>query len=216
MERGLLPITTAMTGQQRETITRYPQFDGQDGRDYLNTILVHILPMALHRTWYVAVNDLHGLDTPCTMTTVQIAKHAAVSLEKIERDLRELEARGLSCRYVQRQAVVREDGKTYYPTVLVRDFTGLYHLAYEYHEWCHSEEYIPPEWDFTDYIKADRQLYHKLIRFDCYRRVLCHKKPERKLQARRLPSSHEYGPWIPHCKQSRPSLSEPQRRDVLS
>lgn len=185
MERGLLPITTAMIGQPRETITHYPQFDGQDGRDYLNTILVYILPMALHRTWYVAVKYLRGLDTPCILTTAEIAEHAAVSQIKIERDLHELEARGLLRRYVERRAVVREDGKTYYPACLIKDFTGLYNLAYEYHQWCSSAEYVPPERAFADLIKADRQLYTKLIRFDDYRRMLWYKKPERKPQAKR-------------------------------
>jgi hypothetical protein len=192
MERAFVPITTAMIGQPRGTITRYPQFDGRDGRDYLNTILVHILPMALHRTWYIAVNSLRGLDTPCVMTTAEIAEHATVSQVKIERDLHELEARGLLRRYVERRAIVREDGNTYYPACLIKDFTVLYDLAYEYHQWCSSVEYVPPEHAFADFIKADRQLYMKLIRFDCYRRMLCYKKPERKPQIKRRPSTDEY------------------------
>ena len=175
MERRLHP-TTAMILQSSDTITLYPQFLGQDGKDRLNVIVLRILPMALWRTWHTAVDHPHGLETPCYMDNAEIACRAGISQGKIEIDLRELEARGLLLRFVQRRAVVREDGNTYYPSAMVKDFTGLYDLAYEYHEWCHSEEYVPPERAFADFIAADRQLYYKLMRFDNYRRMLCSAK----------------------------------------
>jgi len=192
MERGLLPIATTMILQKRDTISLYPQFLSQNGKHYLNAIIQCILPLALWRTWYTAVGFLHALDTPCYRGTAELAHLAAVSQEKIEIDLRELEARGLLRRYAERRAIVQGDGKTSYRAVVVKDFTSLYDLAYEYHVWCDSEEYIPPERTFADFIKADRQLYTKLMRFDNYRRMLCCTKPGRKSRAKPLPVAYRY------------------------
>jgi len=77
---------------------------------------------------------------------------------------------------------MREDGTFTSQAVVVKDFTSLYGLAYEYHLWTQSPEYIPPEREYVDLICADHQLYHKLIRFDNYRRILVCAKPGRKPQ----------------------------------
>src|SRR5260370_34047486 len=85
-------------------------------------------------------------------------------------------------RYAARQPVLREDGTMRNEAVVVKDFSALYALAYEYHLWTQSPEYIPPEREYVDLICADHQLYHKLIRFDNYRRILVCAKPGRKPQ----------------------------------
>jgi DNA-binding transcriptional ArsR family regulator len=181
-----------MYQQRRETLSLSAPFRSPDGKRYLNTIIKHILPTALWRTWYTAVDALHALDAPCCIDTAELAHQAAVSQRQIERDLQKLEARGLMRRYAARKECSREDGTTFWRAVIIKDFSGLYDLASEYHLWSHSEEHIPPERDFADFIKADPQLYTKLIRFDNYRHVLCCKKPGPKRQ----PSSDDYGPWI--------------------
>lgn len=196
MHRDMLSTPTAMILQRRETISLSSPFLSEDGKHYLNVILKHILPMALWRTWYTAVDSLHALDTLCDIDTAELAHQATVSQVKIERDLHELEARGLMDRYRQRHSWPQADGTIKYGTVVVKDFSRLYDLASEYHTWYHSEEYIPPERDFADFIKADRQLYHKLMRFDNYRRMLCRKKPGLQPQPRREPSSDDGGPWV--------------------
>src|SRR5262249_10537654 len=43
--------------------------------------------------------------------------------------------------------------------------------------WKISAEYIPAEWESAEYIREDEELYEKLIRFDCYRRILVCEKP---------------------------------------
>ena len=192
MQRGTLSILTTMNLQRRETLSLSAQFLSPDGKRYLNIIIKHILPTALWRTWYTAVDDLHALDTPCCIGTAELAHQAAVSQRTIEMDLQKLEARGLMRRYAARGQFSREDGTTFWRAVVIKDFSGLYDLASEYHLWSHSHEYIPPERDFADVIKADRQLYNKLIRFDNYRHMLCCKKPGPKRQ----PSSDDYGPWV--------------------
>src|SRR5207302_8134129 len=105
---------------------------------------------------------------------------------KIEMDLHELEMRGLMRKYAARQPLLQEDGTFVQRAVVVKDFTSLYDLAYEYHLWTLSPEYMPPERDYIDLIVADPQLYQKLIRFDNYRRFLCCEKPGRKPQTEPL------------------------------
>lgn len=196
MERGTLSTITIMNLQRRETLSLPALFLSPDGKRYLDAIIKRILPTALWRTWHTAVDALHALDTPCYIGTTELAYQAAVSRRKIEADFQKLEARGLMRRYAARRQFCREDGTTFWRAVILKDFSGLYDLAYEYHLWCHSEEHIPPERDFADFIKADPQLYNKLIRFDNYRHMLCCKKPGPKSQARRQPSSDNDSPWI--------------------
>jgi hypothetical protein len=196
MERATHSTLMTMNLQRRDTLSLSPQFLSPDGKRYLNTIIKRILPTALWRTWYTAVDALHTLDTPCCIGTAELAHQAAVSQRKIAIDLQKLEARGLMRRYAARREFYREDGTPFWRAVIIKDFSGLYDLASEYHLWSLSQEYIPPERDFADFIKADHQLYHKLIRFDNYRYVLCCKKPGPRPQARREPSSDDYGPWV--------------------
>ncbi len=196
MERGSLLTLTTMNLQRRDMLSLSPQFLSPDGKRYLNGIVKRILPTALWRTWYTAVDALHALDTPCYIGTTELAHQAAVSQRKVTLDLQKLEAQGLMRRYAARRQFCHEDGTAFWRAVIIKDFSGLYNLASEYDLWCHSQEYIPPERDFADFIKADRQLYNKLIRFDNYRHILCCKKPGPRPQARREPSSDDYGPWV--------------------
>ena len=77
---------------------------------------------------------------------------------------------------------MQEDGTFVERPVIVKDFKPLYDLAYEYHLWTQSPEYIPPERDYAEMIRKDPQLYQKLIRFNNYRRILCTEVPGRKTQ----------------------------------
>src|SRR5260370_228313 len=159
----------------------YPTFAGYSGERYLDSILQHILPNALSRTWRYAV-DFQKPGNPCYVGAARISQRVKPGVRKIEMDLHELEARGLMRRYAARQPVLREDGTVRNEAVVVKDFSALYALAYEYHLWTQSPEYIPPERDYVDLIYADHHLYHKLIRFDNYRRLLQCAKPGTKTQ----------------------------------
>src|SRR5205807_6860752 len=97
--------------------------------------------------------------------------------------LRVLEVEGLMRKYAVRRPILQEDGTFVERAVVVKDFKPLYDLAYEYHLWTQSPEYIPPERDYADIIRADPQLYQKVIRFNNYRRMLCCDVPGRKTQA---------------------------------
>src|SRR5882762_11625381 len=174
---------TTKTDQQSERPNKYlyPPFAGYSGERYLDSLLQHILPNALSRTWRYAV-DFQAPGNPCYVGAARISQRVKPGTRKIEIDLHELESRGLMRRYAARQPVLREDGTVRNEAVVVKDFSALYALAYEYHLWTQSPEYIPPERDYVDLICADHQLYHKLIRFDNYRRILVCAKPGRKPQ----------------------------------
>jgi hypothetical protein len=174
----------ATSNEQPQTSQRpnkylYPVFDGFSGERYLDSILIQILPSALWRTWKYAVY-FQAPGNLCYVGTAKIAERVKPGIRKIEIDLHELEVRGLMQKYPDRQEICREDGPPLIRAVVVKDFSNLYSLAYEYHLWTHSPEYIPPEREYADLIFADQQLCNKLIRFDNYRRVLCCAKPGRK------------------------------------
>ena len=114
-----------------------------------------------------------------------LARESSQARRKIEIDLHEFESRGLMSRYAARLPIMQEDGTFVERAVVVKDFTSLYGLAYEYHLWTQSPEYIPPEREYADLILGDPQLYQKLIRFDNYRRMLVCAKPGRKPQPNR-------------------------------
>src|SRR5947207_2097429 len=183
---------TTKTDQQSERPNKYlyPPFAGYSGERYLDSILQQILPNALSRTWKYAV-DFQGPGNPCYVGAARVSQRVKPGVRKIEMDLHELEARGLMRRYAARQPMLREYGTVRNEAVVVKYFSALYALAYEYHLWTQSPEYIPPEREYVDLICADHQLYHKLIRFDNYRRILVCAKPGRKPQTTETQLSYQ-------------------------
>jgi hypothetical protein len=107
----------------------------------------------------------------------------------------------------QRQAFPQEDGTVTYSMVKIKDFSRLYDLAYEYHLWINSPDYVPAEWDNAEQIKKDVRFYLKLMRFDNYRHILTCQKPGPK--AKRTPLQEIY-----HCQlpgEEKMGASEPTR-----
>jgi hypothetical protein len=187
-----LPIAIETTPNERTQTSQrpnkyvYPVFDGFSGERYLDSIIQKILPNALSRTWRYAVeHQAPGRD--CYVGAAKIADRVKPGVRKIEIDLHELEVRGLMRRYPARRPFLLEDGSFVERAVIVKDFKALYDLAYEYHLWTQSPEYIPPEREYADLILADQKLYQKLTRFDNYRRLLCCDKPGRKSQLAKKP-----------------------------
>ena len=129
----------------------------------------------------------------CYVGATAIAQREKVGDRKIKLDLQELEARDLMKRYRQRHTWPQEDGTIKYGTVTVKDFSRLYDLAYEYHLWIHSPEYVEAEWDNAEDIKQDPRLCLKLMRFDNYRHILTCQKPGPK--GKRTPLQEIY-----HCQ----------------
>jgi hypothetical protein len=171
---------------------KYAIFAGWAGENYLNYILKQILPYALWRTWSVAVSHQAPGKT-CYVGATAIAQREKVGDRKIKLDLQELEARDLMNRYRQRHSWPQEDGTIKYGTVTVKDFSRLYDLAYEYHLWINSPEYVEAEWDNAQDIKQDPRLCLKLMRFDNYRHILTCQKPGPK--GKRTPLQEVY-----HCQ----------------
>src|SRR5437588_6726429 len=204
------------TNEQTQTGQRpnkylYPIFDGFSGERYLDTIIQQILPNALSRTWRYAV-DFQAPGNSCYVGAARISQRVKPGTRKIEMDLHELEMRGLMRKYAARQPLLQEDGTFVQRAVVVKDFTSLYDLAYEYHLLTLSPEYMPPERDYIDLIVADPQLYQKLIRFDNYRRLLCCEKPGRKPQTEQF----SYQCQLPTNQAVPPPPAQPDRTKDLS
>src|SRR5213078_2435349 len=155
---------------------KYEIFEGYAGEEYLKDLVREILPAALYRTWAIAV----GFQAPgnaCYVGVGRIAEKAKRGMRQIQKDRREMELRGLLRRYAGPVQVKEEDGRWSRKVRIINDFGVLYDLAYEYHEWKRSAEYVEADWDAAEYIREDEELYEKLIRFDCYRRILVCEKP---------------------------------------
>jgi hypothetical protein len=171
---------------------KYAIFADWAGERYVSWILKLILPYALYRTWWAAVSH-QAPDKTCYVGAAAIARQEKVGDRKIKIDLQELEARGLMERYRQRHNWPQTDGTIKYGTVTVKDFSRLYDLAYEYHLWINSPEYVEAEWDNAEEIKQDSRLCLKLMRFDNYRHILVCQKPGPK--GKRTPLQEIY-----HCQ----------------
>ena len=167
-------------------------FAGWAGENYLSCILKQILPYALWRTWWVAISH-QAPGKSCYVGVAAMARKEKVGERKIEIDLQELQARGLMSLHRERHTWPQPDGTIKYGTVPVKDFSKLYDLAYEYHLWIHSPEYVEAEWDNADDIKKDAHLFLKLMRFDNYRHILTCQKPGPK--PKRTPIQEIY-----HCQ----------------
>src|SRR5882757_10664149 len=173
------------SGAEHPSKYGYAIFEGYAGEEYLKDLVREILPAALYRTWAIAV----GFQAPtnaCYVGVSRIAEKAKRGVRQIQKDKREMQLRGLLARYAGPVQVKEKDGTWSRKVRIINDFGGLYDLAYEYHEWKRSAEYVEAEWEVAEYIREDEELYEKLIRFDCYRRILICEKPGPKTELSEL------------------------------
>ena len=163
---------------------KYPIFEGFSGERYLKSILRKILPLSLYATWDILVVDFQARGNDAYLSVSRLAEARERTERKIRLDLAELKARKLLCYRLTQKAFRQRDGSTKIKTVVVKDFDGLYDLAYEYHVWCESECHIDADRDLMDAVKQNDLLCRKLLRFDNYRRLLCNQCPGRKAQVK--------------------------------
>jgi len=178
------------SGAEHPSKYGYVIFEGYAGEEYLKDLVREILPAALYRTWAIAV----GFQAPtnaCYVGVSRIAEKAKRGVRQIQKDKREMQLRGLLARYAGSVQVKEKDGTWSRKVRIINDFGGLYDLAYEYHEWKRSAEYVEAEWEAAEYIREDAELYEKLIRFDCYRRILMCEKPGPKTELSELQQAYE-------------------------
>lgn len=149
----------------------YPEFYGFAGKRYLDEILNAILPLGQVKTWEAA--DDCGPE--CYAGAGDLAKKRKRDLRTVERDLFIMEKRGLiDYQPVMRMLRARDGSGTYkLRPVMLLNFAGMLALAHEYHLWCLSDDYIPPERERLAAIVENEELCGKLLRFDIYRRKLC-------------------------------------------
>lgn len=160
----------------------YPEFADYPGERYLDSIVMQILPYSLWRTWHYAV-DFQEPNSQCYVGTTRLAARVKPGVRKVELDFQEFMARGLMRKYAARLPI-KSSGKL--EAVIVKDFTPLYDLAHEYHQWILSDQYVPASRDQVDLLKGDPHLLAKVLRFDNYRRLIVNRKPGRKSQTQQV------------------------------
>lgn len=168
------PEADAIQHQHNKFI--YPEFAGWAGERYLKKLLRQILPMALYRTWEIFVEH-QANGNECYLGVSQLAAIAGRTSRTMQKNLAELEARQLLIVRAERKVFAGPGGATTSRAVVVKDFSHLYALAHEYHEWLNAADYLAPVRELRTLIAQDSRLVAKLRRFDNYRRVLYHQLP---------------------------------------
>ncbi|GHO88223.1 hypothetical protein [Dictyobacter formicarum] len=162
---------------------KWPEFAGFAGERYLESILQSIMPFALFRTWH----NLTIREAPGQGAYAGVARIATVSSRcerKIYQDLADLSERGLLEMSKAWRTIVTADGIPRMQLVTLKNFERLYDLAHEFHLWSQDPFYIAPQRENAEFIIQDAALFQKLLRFECYRKILLLKKPGPKTQPR--------------------------------
>lgn len=159
----------------------YEEFAGYSGERYLRSILSKAAPLALRRTWQVAVS-FQAVGKECYVSVKKMLEEVGTGERKLYQDYDAMERRGwLSLRRVRMDFTTKE-GKKVTRAVTIKDFRGLYAMAHDYHLWRNSGEYLAPIRANVPLILEDKALVKRLIRFENYRRLLVNEKPGRKKQ----------------------------------
>jgi hypothetical protein len=139
-----------------------PEFVGIVGKEYLDAVLIRVLPARLYDIWNTLLRKLRLAEyNHESFNLSAYVESRGAGAATFQRNITPLQARGLVTIQMDRRGVKRST-----------DFAGLYSLASEYHEWDQSEGYIAPEKELVELIRKDPLLVVKLRRFDVYRKVL--------------------------------------------
>lgn len=185
-----LPIAgeTTSPGNTLPNKYRYPEFAGLSGERYLLSLAEQFAPLALWRTWQAIVS----YQAPDNVAYVGVSllvdrKRGRVGVKerKIYLDLAALEERGWLSMTRVRMPFVQQDNSIAYHPVTVKDFSGFYKTAHDYHLWLHDPMYLAPERENIPLIMEDPELVKRLVKFENYRRLLLCDKPGRKRNAER-------------------------------
>jgi len=161
----------------------YPEFAGWQGERYLKKLLRQILPMALYRTWEICA-DHQAPGNDCYVGITYLAEVAGRAMRTMEKNLAALCARRLLVERIERKVVHTAGGRLQCKVVVIKDFTGLYSLAHDYHEWLEDVRYLPPQRGIGILLAPELHILARLRRFENYRRVLFHHRPGRVPQLR--------------------------------
>ena len=177
----------------------YPEFSGFTGYDYLESIVTQIIPRALKDTWVAAVK-YQAPNSTCYVSSERILRERKIkaqdarTLRKHWQAMREM---GLATFQAVTKIITDKHG-SHAACVVDKDFSGLYHLAHEFHEWTLSSyQHFPPRRDIAPQLLRNKELALKLVRFDCYRKALLTDAPGPKYAS----SLMEDDPELPRLRQ---------------
>jgi hypothetical protein len=170
-------LAEEITQEVRPNKYKYAEFGDLAGERRLKAILRKILPLALFETWQVLACENQANGNDAFMSISKLAEARQRTERKIRLDLAELRARRLLTMRCERKAFLGADGRVRTRLVMVKDFEGLYDLAYEYLLWEESDCHIEPDREYAEAMRENEELVKKLRRFDNYRRILCNSQP---------------------------------------
>lgn len=166
----------------------YPEFAGLSGERYLLSLAEQFAPLALWRTWQAMVS-YQAPDNVCYVGVSLLVDRkrgrVGVKERKIYLDLAAMEERGWLIMTRVRMPFVQQDNSIAYHPVTVKDFSGFYETAHDYHLWLHDPMYLAPERENIPLIMEDPELMKRLVTFENYRRLLLCGKPGRKRNTER-------------------------------
>jgi hypothetical protein len=175
---GDAPDSTHFIHISRKTQDLPPVFQGLQGFRRACNALQKVLPLSLWRVWLTCVL-FSGLDEDPYLGTAALSDYTGLSQRAIQLYLQVMLRLDLLSYYVGPET--KREGK-HVKCVNVRheNFKKAYALAYQYLEWTKDPEYVPPSWEYVDYIKRHEHIRSRVERFENYRRILNGKRPGRK------------------------------------
>src|SRR5260370_36114767 len=132
--------------------------------------------MALYRNWEIFV-DHQAIGNECYLGIAHLAAIAGRAMRTMEKNLAALSVKQLLVERAERKVLCGSDGSLKSKVVVIKDFSGLYALAHEYHEWLSDDNYIDSDREVVELVALPPDLVAKLSRFDNYRRVLYNRLP---------------------------------------
>lgn len=188
-----LPIAADLPTQRASEATnkyKYPEFEGFTGERYLYALAQRFAPFALWRTWWAMVSyEAHSLGLGCYVGVELVVNdqkgRVGVQARKVYKDLEALQDRGWLRLERVRRPFPQDDGSVVWHTATIKDFTGFYDCAHQYHLWLQDKaRYIAPLRENRSLIQADPALEAYLLQFENYRRIIMYEKPGPKTEER--------------------------------
>ena len=162
----------------------YREFEGKKGKRLLHETINYILSNAERDLW-LGIVEYQEKYQQAYIGVKALAKFMGRCIRTISNGLKKLSQRGLLILrqdWISRQ---NDDESDEYRFVTLKLFQSLYDLAYRFLQWRRSPEYVPPTWEYAEFILNHEEILDQVRDFACYQRLF-KKKPGPKPQSQGL------------------------------
>ncbi|GHO78568.1 hypothetical protein KSD_63390 [Ktedonobacter sp. SOSP1-85] len=169
----------------------YREFEGENGKHLLRELIKHILSSAECNLWE-AIIEFQKKFPKAYVGAKALAKFMNRCDRTVSNGLKALHERGLLI--LQQDWIFRQNEDESYQCRLVtlKLFQPLYDLAYRFLQWRRSPGYVPPTWEYAEFILNHEGILDQVRDFACYQRLF-KKKPGPK---RHQSQGHELRPAV--------------------